>query len=182
MRVRDWTDIVGDVVESEADPGDWRAVGGDRRGGVGEDLYIGHPAVGLFQLKTYAKNPYEVKGVGTQIARKVDGDLESMLPTETNGRFAVQQPPEDEEQAETVANRLEAVVEAHSEAPTTPEDFIDDALEAIESPAYGPMEFDQYGRPDYLDDLADTFEEPEDVLDAELEDIVEGDDVGRAFQ
>lgn len=181
MRVRDWTDIVEDVVESDANPADWRAVGGDRAGGVGEDLYIGHPAVGLFHLKTYAKNPYEVKGVGTRVARKVDDDLDPLLPSETNGRFAVQQPPSNEEEAETVANRLEAVVKAHAEAPTTPEDFVDDALDAIDSPAYGPMEFDHYGRPDELEDLAETFEEPEDVLDAELEDLVEGDDVGRAF-
>jgi hypothetical protein len=182
MRVRDWTDIVEDVVESEADPGAWRAVGGDRHGGVGEDLYLGHPAVGLFQLKTYAKNPYEVKGVGTRVARKVDEDIDTILPTETDGRFAVQRPPSDEDEAEAVANRLQAVVQAHAEAPTTPEDFVDDALEAMESPAFGPMEFDRYGRPEPLEDLAGTFEEPEDVLEAELEDLLEGDDVGRAFR
>lgn len=181
MRVREWSDIVGDVVESDADPADWRAVGGDRETGVGEDLYLGHPEVGLFQLKTYAKNPYEVKGVGTRVARKVDEDLAPLLPQETNGRFAVQQPPSDEEEAESVANRLEAVVEAHADAPTTPEDFVDDMLEAMETPAYGPMEFDQYGRPSQLDDLAETFEEPEDILDAELDELVEDDEVGRAF-
>ncbi|CCQ32738.1 hypothetical protein HLRTI_000711 [Halorhabdus tiamatea SARL4B] len=38
MRVRDWQDILGGVVENDRDP-DWRAVGGDRAGGIGEDLY-----------------------------------------------------------------------------------------------------------------------------------------------
>lgn len=35
MRVRDWQDILKDVVESDADAGGWRAVAGDRNGGVG---------------------------------------------------------------------------------------------------------------------------------------------------
>lgn len=43
MRVRDWQDIVSDVVDSDADPDDWRAVAGDRASGLGEDLYLGHP-------------------------------------------------------------------------------------------------------------------------------------------
>lgn len=182
MQVRDWTDIVEDVVESNADPAGWRAVGGDRRQGVGEALFVGHPEVGVFQLRTYAKNPYEVKGVGTQVARQIDGELSDHLPTDSDGRFAVQQPPADEEEAESVANRLEAVVEAHASAPTTPEDFVDDALEAMDSPAYGPMNFDQYGRPKALDNLTDTFEEPSEVLDAELDELIESDDVGRGFQ
>ncbi|MFB6110905.1 MAG: hypothetical protein ABEJ35_00050 [Halobacteriaceae archaeon] len=182
MRVRNWTDIVEDVVESNADPDGWRAVGGDRRGGVGEVLYLGHPSAGVFQLKTFAKNPFEVQGVGTQVARRVDEDLDSLLPTSSDGRFAVQQPPQNEDEAESVANRLEAVVEAHAEAPTSPEDFIDDALDAMESPAYGPMKFDQYGRPESLEELADTFEEPESVLDAELDELIDDADVGRGIQ
>ena len=40
MRVRDWQDILEDVVESDADPGGWRAVAGDRRGGPGEDMFL----------------------------------------------------------------------------------------------------------------------------------------------
>lgn len=182
MRVRDWTDIVEDVVESDVDPAGWRAVGGDRRGGVGETLFLGHPTEGVFALQTYAKNPFEVKGVGSQVARTVDEDLRDLFPEEGGGRFAVQQPPTDEEEAETVATRLEAVVEAHADAPTTPEDFVDDVLDAVDSPAYGPMEFDSHGRPDALDGLADTFEEPTDVLDAELEELVADDGVGRAFR
>jgi hypothetical protein len=55
MRVRDWDDILQDVVESDADPAGWRAVGGDRRDGIGEDLYLAHPGVGTFQLKLREK-------------------------------------------------------------------------------------------------------------------------------
>lgn len=182
MRVRDWEDIVEDVVGSDADPQGWRAVGGDRASGVGEDIFIGHPAAGVFQLKTYAKNPFDVRGVGTQVARRVDEDLDPLFPeADAGGRFAVQQPPEDEDDAEDKATQLEGVLEAHSEAPTTPGDLFDDVMEAIDSPAFGPMAHDQYGRPEPLEELSSTFEEAESVLDSELDELVDDDEVGRGF-
>ncbi|WP_137285139.1 hypothetical protein [Halorussus salinisoli] len=183
MRIREWKDIVDDVVEKDVDSDDWRAVGGSRADGVGEDLYLGHPRGGVYLLKTYAKNPYEVKGVGTQVARKLDDEIGSFLPEqETGGRFAVQNPPESEDDAEEKARHLEAVVEAHADAPTTPNDFFDDVMDALDSPAFGPMDFDQYGRPESADELSERFEEAEDLLNEELEDLIDDDDVGRAFQ
>ena len=94
MRVRDWQDVVRDVVDSGVDPEGWRAVAGDRSHGVGEDLYIGHPSAGVYQIKTYAKNPFQVRGVGSQVARRLDDEIGSYLPRESaGGRFAVQSPP-----------------------------------------------------------------------------------------
>ena len=91
MRVRDWDDIVADVVESGAEPEGWRAVAGDRANGLGEDLYLGHPNSGVFHLKTYAKNPFEVHGVGTQVARRLDDELGTFFPESSDtSRFAVQ--------------------------------------------------------------------------------------------
>jgi hypothetical protein len=183
MRVRDWTDVLRDVTESSGDPEDWRAVAGQRRGGVGEDLYLGHPSAGVFQLKTYAKNPYDVKGVGTRVARKVDGDIDPLLPRrdDSTGRFAVQGRPENEDQAKSMAKRLEETVRVHAEAPTTGEDFFTDVMEALDSPAFGPMEFELSERPERLDDLSSTFEEAEELLDAELDDLIQDDEIGRGF-
>jgi hypothetical protein len=183
MKVREWQDVVEDVIEQNVDPDDWRAVGGDRAGGVGEDLYLGHPNVGLYQLKTYAKNPFEVKGVGTQVARDLDSEIGPLLPNKPdgNGHFAVQSPPEDEDEAETMASRVEEVVKAHADAPTSPDDLFTDMMDAMDSPAHGPMEYDQYGRPDAVDDLSDTFEEAEDVLNSELDDLIDDDAVDRGF-
>jgi hypothetical protein len=183
MRVRDWDDIVEDVVEQNVDPQGWRAVAGDRAGGVGEDLYVGHPAAGVYQLKTYAKNPFDVRGVGARVARHLDDEIGSYLPAESDtGRFAVQSPPDGEDEAEDRASHLEEVIKAHADAPTTPGDLFDDVMEALDSPAFGPMEYDQYDRPNELDELSSTFEEAEELLDAELEDLVDDDGVGRGFQ
>ncbi|WP_436924145.1 hypothetical protein [Halosimplex amylolyticum] len=182
MRVRDWQDILEDVVESTADPSGWRATGGDRANGIGEDLYFGHPSVGVFHVKTYAKNPYEVRGVGAEVARKIDDELDPLFPEEPGegGMFGVQQGIEDEDEAEETASRLEEVVQAHADAPTTPDALFEDVMDALESPAYGPMEYDQYGRPESVEDLADTFEEAEQLLDAELDDLID-ESVDRGF-
>jgi len=183
MRVRDWDDVVEDVVSSSGDPDNWRAVAGDRASGVGEDLYLGHPSAGVFHLKTYAKNPYEVRGVGTQVARKVDEGLADFLPTEDDagGRFAVQQPVEEDE-AEEAASELEQVVQAHADAPTTPDDFFEDVMTALDSPAFGPMDYDPYDRPESVAGLAEEFADADELLDAELDEIVDEDEVGRGFQ
>lgn len=181
MQVRDWTDILKDVVESSAEPTDWRAVAGQRDQGVGEDLYLAHPATGVFQLKTYAKNPFEVKGVGAKVARSVDEDLDPLFPQDRNQRFAVQTPPESEQEAQRIANRVETVIETHAEAPTSPDALFDDVMEALESPAFGPLEFDHRDRPGELDELATTFEEAESLLDTELSELIEEDAVDRGF-
>lgn len=181
MRVRDWQDIVSDVVERDVDPEGWRAVAGDRQSGLGEDLYLGHPQAGLFLLKTYAKNPFEVRGVGTQVARSLDDEIGDYLPTETPAKFAIHSPPTDEREAETKARHLEETIKAHSEAPTTPDDLFSDVMEALESPAYGPMAYEPTDRPEQLSSLSTTFEDAEELLDAELDDLVTDDEVDRGF-
>lgn len=183
MRVRDWQDILEDVVESSAGPGDWRAVAGDRRGGVGEDLFIGHPSVGVYQLKTYAKNPFDVQGVGAQVARKVDDELEPLFPNrDADGRFGVNQGVEDEAEAKARAKQLETVLETHADAPTTGDALFEDVMDALDSPAFGPMEYDMYDRPEELEDLSDTFDEAEELLSKELDDLISEDAVDRGFQ
>ena len=181
MRVRDWQDILEDVVESDADAGGWRAVAGDRRDGVGEDMFVGHPSVGVFQLKTFAKNPYEVEGVGSRVARRIDDELDPLFPEgDDGGRFGVNRGVEDTDEAKERAKRLEAVLETHADAPTTGDALFEDVMDALDSPAFGPMEYDMYDRPDGLDELSETFEEAEALLSSELDDLVE-EDVGRGF-
>lgn len=181
MRIRSWDDILSEVAESDADSAAWRAIGGDRRGGIGEDLYLAHPGVGAYQVKTYAKNPFEVQGVGAKIARQVDEEIDPLFPDQdSDGLFGIQQPPDGEDSARRQLEDLETVVETHADAPTTPRAMLEDVLDALDSPAYGPMTFDDTGRPDRLEDLTATFESAESVLDAEFEDIIE-EDVRRGF-
>ena len=181
MTIRDWQDVLAEVVDSTADPQSWRAVAGERRRGLGEDLYLGHPYAGVYHLKTFAKNPFEVNGVGTRVARKIDDDLEELFPAGDTGQFGVQPGYESSEAAEAAANRVEDVVRTHADAPTSPDALFEDIMEAIDSPAYGAIEHDQFGRPDSLDELASTFTETESLLNAELDELIEDQDIGRGF-
>ncbi len=187
MRVREWQEILQDVIDRDVDPDGWRAVGGERTGGVGEDLYLGHQKAGLYHLKTYAKNPYEVRGVGARVARKLDDEIGTYLPKKDSreGRFAVRSPEAEkpgEAEVESRAKRLEEVIKAHADAPTSGADLFDDVMETIESPAFGPMEFDRYDRPESVGDLSETFEETDKLLSSELDDLIDEDEVGRGFQ
>jgi hypothetical protein len=182
MRVRDWDDILADVASDSTDPDGWRAVAGSRREGLGEDLYFGQPGVGVYHLKTYAKHPNDLRGVGARVARRVDDELDPLLPDEESaGRFAVQSPPEDEAQAKDMATQLRETLKVHAEAPTSSDHLFEDVMEAVDSPAFGPMEYEFAGRPAQLDDLSDTFDEAEELLSAELEDLIDEDDVDRGF-
>jgi len=184
MQIRDWQDILSTVVDSDHDPEGWRAIAGQRATGVGEDFYLGHPDGGVFHLKTYAKNPTELRGVGTQVARKIDDEIDPLLPRRGDdpGRFAMQQPPEDESDAEAMATQLESALQDHADADTSSEAFFRDVMDAIDSPAFGPMEYELSERPDRLETLSDTFGEADDLLNAELDELIEDDDVGRGFQ
>ena len=53
-------------------------------------------------------------------------------------------------------------------------------MDAMESPAYGPMEFESHDRPAEMGELTSSFEEAEQLLDAELDDLVD-EDVERGF-
>lgn len=185
MQVSNWQDILSEVIDNNRDPEGWRAVAGQRKRGVGEDLYLGHPSAGVYHLKTYAKNPYELQGVGTQVARKVDAGLDELLPRRDNddaGRFAVQRPPEDEDEATSMATRIEETLKVHAEAPTTGEDFFTDMMEAVDSPAFGPMAYELNDRPAQLDELSETFEEADELLSTELDELIDDAGVGRGFE
>ena len=181
MRVREWQDVVRDVIEQDVDPDDWRAIAGPRNRGVGEDLYLGHPNSGVYVLKTYTKNPYELKGVGSRVARSLDDEIGGFLPDEGSSRFAVHPRPNDEDEAKARARRVQETVRTHAAAPTTPDDLFTDLMDAIESPAFGPLEYDNRSRPPSLDGLAGTFDEAENVLNAELEDLIDTDEIDRGF-
>ncbi len=182
MRIRDWRDVLEDVSEADADPDDWRAVVGNRRGGLGEDFYLAHPTVGIFQLKTFAKNPFDVRGVGTRVATSFDDDVREAFPTgEDPRRFAINQAPTDQDEATERARSVSAILEAHQTAPTAPADLFADLMEAVESPAHGPLALSPDGRPDALDRLQSTFDEPNSVLDDELEDLIDRSGVGRSI-
>ncbi len=182
MKARDWQDVLEDVADAKADPGDWHAVIGNRVEGIGEDVFLGHPRAGVYQLKTYAKNPFEIQGVGTQVARHLDDDLEPLFPEgDSPARFGIKRGVSDEAEVKRRGENLKSVFEDHRESPKRGIELFDEVMDALESPAHGPMEFDGEHRPTELDALTDTFDEAETLLTSELDELIDRSGINRGF-
>lgn len=77
MKIKSRDEILKDVIrEGKKYPKNWKAVFGKDNKNLSNDYYIFNPKTGIFLLKEYQKNPFEVKGIGGKIARHVDEDLE----------------------------------------------------------------------------------------------------------
>lgn len=181
MRVRRWDEILAEIADERVEPDRWRAAAGPRAGGLGEDLFIGHPRVGVYQLKTYAKSPVELRGVGQQVARRIDDGIDPLLPhrerADHEGHFGVRTPPTDAAQASSMAKQVEETLRTHSIAPTEPADLFEDMMAALESPAYGPMRYRPSDRSPGLDALSGEFPDADSLLNSELDELIDADGV-----
>ena len=182
MRVRNWQDVLQELISKDSDPQKWRAISGIRSGGIGEDLYLCHPGAGLYHLKTYAKNPFEVQGVGVQLVHKIDEGISDQFPREVDGRFAIHKPISEGVEVKKVTQRVEETLRAHVDAPTTSLDLFEDVMVAVGSPAYGPLDYRGMGsRPESLDILAEEFHDVNRKLERKLEEMIKDDEIGRGF-
>lgn len=179
MQLKDLRGVIDEIKGKDVSPSGWRAVGGKRGTGPGDDLFLAHPEGGVYLIKAYAKNPFQVKGVGTEVARKVDEEVEAYIPGPGDaGRFSVQTPPASPEEAERTAKRVEGVLKRDLGEGAEPEGLFADVMDALGSPAYGPADY-RRRRSEGLEGLADTFEEEDELLNTELAAELESDGVGR---
>ena len=75
MKIKSRNEILNDIIrDAEKTPRGWKAVFGKDNERLSRYYYIFHPNIGIYLLKEYQKNPFEVTGVGEKIARQVDED------------------------------------------------------------------------------------------------------------
>jgi len=80
VKVKSRRETLNDVVkDAKKYPKGWKAIFGKDREHLSNDYYIFNPKTGIYLLKEYQKNPFEVKGVGGKIARHVDEDIENEI-------------------------------------------------------------------------------------------------------
>lgn len=58
---------------------EWKAVFGKDKTNLSRDCYIFNPNKGVYLLKEFEKNPYEIKGLGGLVARHLDEDIQSEI-------------------------------------------------------------------------------------------------------
>ena len=89
MKIKSRNEILKDVIkEGKKHPKDWKAIFGKDRKRFSRDYYIFNQETGIYLLKEYEKNPYEIKGIGQKIARHVDEDIETKM-SKYSGDFGI---------------------------------------------------------------------------------------------
>jgi len=89
LKIKSRSETLSDVIrDGEKHPKGWKAVIGKDRERLSRDCYIFNPNVGIYLLKEYNKNPFEVKGIGEKIARNVDDEIESEISKQA-GDFGI---------------------------------------------------------------------------------------------
>lgn len=85
MKVKSRIETLNDVIrDAKKYPTGWKAIFGKDNNRLSKDYYIFNPNSGIYLLKEYQKNPYELKGVGGKIARYVDEGVENEISKYAN--------------------------------------------------------------------------------------------------
>lgn len=85
MEIKSRRKILDDVIKDAREhPKGWKAVFGKDKERLSRDYYIFNPNIGIYLLKEYQKNPFEIRGVGGKIARYVDENIENELSRFSN--------------------------------------------------------------------------------------------------
>ena len=80
MKIKLRNEILNDVIkDGKKHPKEWKAVFGEDKTSLSKDCYIFNPSIGVYLLKEYEKNPYEIKGLGGLVARRLDEDVQSEI-------------------------------------------------------------------------------------------------------
>ena len=91
MKVKSRRETLNDVVkDARKYPKGWKAIFGKDREHLSDDYYIFNPKTGIYLLKEYQKNPFEVKGIGGKIARHVDEGIVNEISKSANNFGIVQ--------------------------------------------------------------------------------------------
>jgi hypothetical protein len=89
VKIKSRNETLNDIIrDSKKYPKGWKAAFGKDDKLFSHDYYIFNPNIGIYLLKEYQKNPYNVKGLGTKIARHIDEDIQEKI-SEKSGDFGI---------------------------------------------------------------------------------------------
>ena len=78
MKIKSRNEILNDVIRNgKKHPKEWNAVFGKDKTNLSRDTYIFNPNIGVYLLKEFEKNPFEVRGLGGLVARHLDEDVQA---------------------------------------------------------------------------------------------------------
>ncbi|MEF8879305.1 MAG: hypothetical protein V5A64_02800 [Candidatus Thermoplasmatota archaeon] len=91
VKIKNRKEILNDIIkDGKKHPKGWKAVFGKDHRHLSNDYYILNPKTGIYLLKEYQKNPFQRKGIGGKIAKKVDEHVENEI-SKYSGDFGIVQ-------------------------------------------------------------------------------------------
>jgi len=91
VKIKKRNSIITDIIkDGKKHPKGWNAVFGRDETRLSRDYYISHPKVGVYLLKEYNKNPFQIEGIGGKIGRRIDQDIDSNI-RKHDGDFGIVQ-------------------------------------------------------------------------------------------
>jgi hypothetical protein len=89
MKNKTRIEILNDIIkDSKKHPEGWKAAFGKDHKLSSTDYYILNPKVGVYLLKEYQKNPFQITGIGAKIARNINDDIEEKI-NKKSGDFGI---------------------------------------------------------------------------------------------
>ncbi|MHA2227127.1 MAG: hypothetical protein ACXAC8_18065 [Candidatus Hodarchaeales archaeon] len=87
MTIKSLQEILRDILkDGRKTPGEWKSISAPTRDRSGSDLLLFHPDTGpIYQVKAYEKNPYQITGIGSKLARDVDEDFLKLIQNRKTG-------------------------------------------------------------------------------------------------
>jgi len=85
VKIKSRNEILTDVIrDAKKYPKNWKAIFGKDKERLSNDYYLCNPDIGIYLLKEYQKNPFEIKGIGSKIARHIDEEIDNEITKSTN--------------------------------------------------------------------------------------------------
>ncbi|MFX1285929.1 MAG: hypothetical protein ACFFB5_19965 [Promethearchaeota archaeon] len=92
MTIKSLQEILRDILkDGRKSPGEWKTLLAPTSDRFGSDLLLFHPTTGpIYQVRAYEKNPFQMTGMGTRIARDVDEDFLNLIKAQkTRGNLGI---------------------------------------------------------------------------------------------
>jgi len=89
VQIKNRSEVLNDVIKKgKKHPKNWNAVFSKDTKLMSNDYYLMNPNIGIFMLKEYQKNPYEIKGIGGKVARRIDDEIINKV-SQKSGDFGI---------------------------------------------------------------------------------------------
>jgi hypothetical protein len=153
------------IAKAEEHPGGWKAATRRDEQSFGQEYLIFHPKAGIYEVKEYQVNPFEVSGVGAQLAPSVPAGLPRLLQEQT-GVFGILEV--------SLPRLLEELGEAPEDS-VTPLGLSGDL--GVRVPMTGPT----HRAPSSLESLDSSLNARRRVVDAEFRKLLDRGGITRAY-